>query len=57
MHGSSWMKGETEVRDLPPLGKSQVATGFRRNTGMDPPQEAIGPLGSNYFSSEVHMAL
>ena len=26
--------------------KSQVAIGFLRNTGMDPPEEAIGPLGS-----------
>ena len=24
-------------------GKSQVATGFLRNFGMDPPREAIGP--------------
>ena len=36
-----------------PLKKSQVAVGFRRNTDMDPPQEAIGPLGSNCFSREV----
>ena len=28
----------------PPLGKFQVAVGFFRNTGRDPPQEAIRPL-------------
>ena len=29
----------------PPSGKSHVAIGFERNTGTDPPREAIGPLG------------
>ena len=28
----------------PPV-KSQVAIGFLRNSGTDPPREAIGPLG------------
>ena len=52
--------GETEVSDQtmrrsrgePPPGKSQVATGFR-NSGMEPPREAIEPLGSNCFSKIV----
>ena len=30
-----------------------MAIGFLRNTGKDPPPEAIGPLGSNGFSREV----
>ena len=29
--------------------KSEVATSFLKNTGTDPPWEAIGPLGSNRF--------
>ena len=29
-----------------PPGKSQVAIGFHRNTGTDPPREAIGPNAS-----------
>ena len=29
----------------PPSGKSQVATGFLRNSGTDHSREAIGPLG------------
>ena len=41
----------------PPPGKSEVAIGFLRNSGMDHPREAIGPQGSNCFSSEVHTAL
>ena len=28
-----------------PHGKSQVASGIFRNTGTDPPREAIGTLG------------
>ena len=32
-----------------PPGKSQVAIGFLRNTGTDPPREAIRPKGSNCF--------
>ena len=32
-------------RGGPPSGKSQVAIGFLRNTGMDSPREAIGPFG------------
>ena len=39
------------------LGKSQMAIGFLKNSGMDPPQEAVGPLGSNCFLREVRMAL
>ena len=39
-----------------PPGKSQVAIGLLRNTSIDPPQEAIGSLGSNCFSKEVHTA-
>ena len=35
--------------DLPP-GKLQVVIGFFRNTGVDPPREAIGP---NCFSRVV----
>ena len=27
----------------PPPGKSEVAIGFLRNSGMDHPREAIGP--------------
>ena len=30
-----------------------MAIGFLRNTGTDPPREAIGPLGSNCFSRVV----
>ena len=36
-----------------PHGKSQVTVGFLRNSGTDPPREAIGPLGSNCSSKEV----
>ena len=48
-------------------GKSQEAIGFLGNTSTDPspappplpppPREAIGPLGSNCFSREVHTVL
>ena len=41
-------------RGLDPSEKSQVAIGFLRNTDMDPLQIAIGCLGSNFFSREVH---
>ena len=41
---------ERGVRGSRP-GKSQVAIGFLRNTGTDPPHEAI------FFSREVCMAL
>ena len=34
-----------------------VAIGFPRNTGTDPSQEAIGPLGSICFIREVHTIL
>ena len=34
----------------PPSGKSQMAIGFLRDTGTDPPREDIGPQG---FSREV----
>ena len=39
-----------------PPGKTQVTEvviGLLRNTGTDPPPEAIGPLGSNCFLREV----
>ena len=42
---------------LDPHGKSQVAIGFLRHSGTNYPREAIGPLGSNCFSREVHTAL
>ena len=38
-------------------GKSQVAICFLRNSGTDPPWEAIGPLGSNCSSREVRTTL
>ena len=41
----------------PPPGKSKVTVGFLRNTGTDPPREAIGPIGPNSFSMEVSTAL
>ena len=31
-----------------------MAIGLLRNTGTDPPREAIGPLRSNCFSREVY---
>ena len=37
----------------PHLLENHMAIGFRRNTGIDPLQEAIGPLGSDWFSREV----
>ena len=40
-----------------PPGKTTCSYMFLRNTGTDPPWEAIGPLGSNYFLREVHTAL
>ena len=42
---------------LTPLRKSQVAIGFPRQSGTDPPREAIGPKGSNCFSRGVSAAL
>ena len=57
---SEWMKGsichtwadpQGERGPHPDPGKSQVAIGFLRNTGMDLPQE--GPI---CFLREVHMA-
>ena len=41
----------------PTPGKSQVVICILRNTGTEPPREAIGPLGSNCFSREVRTAL
>ena len=41
----------------PTPGISQVAVGFLTNTSTDPPQEAIGPFGSNCFLGEVRKAL
>ena len=41
----SWADPEGGDRGSGPTGKSQVAIDFFRNTGMDPPQGAIGPLG------------
>ena len=38
-------------------GKSQVATGFLKNSDEDPTREAIGLLGSNCPSRLVHTAL
>ena len=35
------LEGGQGIR-IPPPGKSQVAIGFLRNIGMDPPREAIG---------------
>ena len=36
-----------------PTGKSEADICFLRNIGTDPPQEAIGPIGSNCFLREV----
>ena len=35
-----------------PPGKSQVATGFCRNTGTDPPRETQGPIASRGRSEQ-----
>ena len=43
MLGSREGDGGQGVWTLLPLGKIEVAIGFLRNTGMDPPREAIGP--------------
>ena len=32
-----------------PLGKSQVVISFLRNTGTNPPREAINPCHAEYF--------
>ena len=40
-----WLNVWIQRDGLVPSGKSQVAIGFLRNSGMDPPQEAIGPEG------------
>ena len=37
--------------------ENHVAICFLKNTGTDPPREAIGHLWSNCFSMEVSMAL
>ena len=41
--------GESRVTGIrtppPPPGKSQLATGFLKNTGTDAPPDAIGPSG------------
>ena len=42
---SSWAGPEGEYRGRTFSGKSQVALCFLRNTGTNPPQEAIGPIG------------
>ena len=44
-------RGGERVRTTP--GKSQVPIDFLRNTGTDPPQEAIGPKGVQLFLEGV----
>ena len=41
----------------PTPGKSQMFIGFLRNTGTDPPRQAIGHQGSNCFSREDRKTL
>ena len=55
LHGQIQRGGEQGVWTTP--GKAQVAIGLLINTDTDPPQEAIGPIGSNWFLREVRMAL
>ena len=45
-----------ELRTPTPL-ENHVSIGFLRNTGTDPPPEAIGPIRSICFSREVRTAL
>ena len=33
--------------------KCDICYSFFRNTGTEPPQEAIGPIGPSYFLREV----
>ena len=42
-------EGGQEVQSPPPSGKSQLATGFLRNSGTDHSREAIGPLGDQWL--------
>ena len=48
--------GEGGLETPLPL-ENHVAIGFLKNTGTDPPQEAIGPLRSNCIMREGSMAL
>ena len=51
------LHGQIQSRGGVGTPESQVVIGFVRNTGTDPPQEAIGPIGSNCFLREVRIAL
>ena len=51
------MGGSRGGTECPDPGKSQMAIGFLRITGMGSPGEAIGSLWSNCFSREVGKAL
>ena len=47
------MGGDRDSGHPPHPGKSQVAKGLLKSSGINPPREVIGP----FHDEEVHMAL